>query len=438
MNPLIKEKITIRNIRYNPLNILKIQLNQIGKGTASMSFGMFLRALCQVIIFISIARLLNASNYGAFTATAALSGALSCYAGLGTEVILLKKTVIDPDKFNLNYGTALLSVLSTFPLFFSIYLCIALFLLNGKVNFIVIAAIGISDILFNQLLAVSVFAYQSFERVGRSAKVMIMPILFRTLFLLPLYIIAPILTKQELLITWVFFYLLASIIAWIYHSYSVNRDLGPPDFKDYKKIYSFIKEGVFFSLGSSAIRINSDIDKTMLAKFSTLDITGIYSAGYRFIDVVNIPLSALLKASLPNFFRTGTTGLHAVIKDAKAMLPIPLIYAVVVGVGLYFATDYIPIIIGRNYELTTEVIKWLIGLPIISVFRLLSQTILGSCGHQKLNVAILFGGVSVNIILNLLLIPTLNWKGTVISTYSSEIFVTVGMLIFLKIKLMVS
>ena len=55
-----------------------------------------------------------------------------------------------------------------------------------------------------------------------------------------------------------------------------------------------VREGFYFAASQTAQTVYNDIDKTMLARLSTLEATGIYGAAYRIIDVSFVPVSALL------------------------------------------------------------------------------------------------------------------------------------------------
>ena len=80
----------------------------------------------------------------------------------------------------------------------------------------------------------------------------------------------------------------------------------------------------------SAQTVYNDIDKTMLARFSTLDATGIYAAAYRIIDVSFTPVRSVLNAAYANFFRHGKGGIAVSYSYAKRILPKVMGYSLVI------------------------------------------------------------------------------------------------------------
>src|SRR5260370_18699615 len=67
--------------------------------------------------------------------------------------------------------------------------------------------------------------------------------------------------------------------------------LGQPRF-EWKSLRSEIREGFYFSASQTSQTIYNDIDKTMLARLSTLDAAGIYGAAFRLIDLKFFSVSA--------------------------------------------------------------------------------------------------------------------------------------------------
>ena len=74
---------------------------------------------------------------------------------------------------------------------------------------------------------------------------------------------------------------------------------------------------LYFAASQTSQTVYNDIDKTMLARLSTLEATGIYGAAYRIIDVSFVPVSALLWSSYPSFFRAGARGISASFEYAS-------------------------------------------------------------------------------------------------------------------------
>lgn len=111
----------------------------------------------------------------------------------------------------------------------------------------------------------------------------------------------------------------------------VTTILGRPAFK-FKLLFEDLKEGFYFSISLSSQNIYNDIDKTLLTRLSTLEVSGIYAAAYRVVDVVFTPVRSLLNATYPKFFKLGIDGIYNCYQYTKKILPYALTYSVIAGV----------------------------------------------------------------------------------------------------------
>lgn len=405
---------------------------KLALNTATMTAGLGFRALAQAVVFLIVARVLGIQGYGAFIAVLALAGALSGFVGFGMQTLMVRDVACDKTSFPLAWSRTLTAVAISIPFILGAYLVIAWLVLPPSIPVVIVAFVGIAEIVFVPLTAISAYAYQGHERMGRAARLIITPFAMRLVSAVLFAFIAILLSPEDALLTWGFFYIVTNLIAAVYALVLVSRDLGLPAPPPWRSLFSTLNESIPFSLAGPASRLYSDIDKTMLARFTTLEITGAYSAGYRVLDLVILPLTALLSASIPRFFRAGHGGAHGTLAYARRILPIPLAYALVACTVLYFSAGLLPLILGQNYIKAIGPLQMLAGLPLMSTLRLFAQTALSTSAHQKLAVIIVVGGAVINIILNSLLIPAMSWRGAVISTYISEGLMTIAMFMALR------
>ena len=196
-----------------------------------------------------------------------------------------------------------------------------------------------------------------------------------------------------------------------------------------------MREGWPFSLGSASGKIYVDIDKLLLARISGLDVAGIYAAAYRVIDMASIPMVALLGASMPRVFRAGQHGIVSSTRYVLQILPVPLLYAGMIGITLFMLAGMLPWLLGTQYEDAESVLLWLAWLPLVSLPRSFMQHALVGADRQMQYALILAIGALINIGLNLLAIPTWGWKGAVAATYMTEfIMFSIQSLVFFRVR----
>ncbi len=399
----------------------------VAKGTLAMTAGMSLRTLAQAIIFLIIARVLGISDYGAYAAVLALSSIFGCFSGWGTHVLMLRDVSRNPNNFAAAWGRTLAAFTISAPVLFAIYVAFAWIMLPADLPFSVIALIGLGDLIFAPVGLSAVTAFQGHDLHGRVALLSLVPVLLRlacAIALIPLALVFPDVMRLKI---WATLYAVAALAATLYAWHMVRKDIGPAGKPDWIYIWSSLREGLAFAFSSAALKVYADIDKVMLVRLATMEAAGAYSAGYRMADMATVPVFSLLSAAMPRFFRAGEGGVPAALAYAHRILLAPVIYSILAGLGLYLCADILPLLLGLAYADAVSSLRWLAWLPIVSLPRLLLQTLFMGGDRQSSAVKILAGGGLVNIALNLWLIPLWSWRGAAAATYAVEITMALAM-----------
>lgn len=410
---------------------MKWKLGKLAKDTSILTLGIGLRAFSQGLVFIIIARSMGADGYGRFVSLIAIAGMLSGLVGFGSHVLLTRDTALDQQKFHSAWGHTLFSLAISVPIIFIVYLVLAFFILPNETSWMPIFFIGIADLIFWPLSNVCVSAYQGFERMGRVSRMIIVPVIMR---LFSAFIFLTLIMNENIqhsmLLTWTNLYLIAAIAAASYTQWMVYNDLGKPVFLN-SHWFARIKESMPFALWASSDKLYVDADKVMLARMTSLDVTGVYSAAYRFIDIFLLPIQSLIGAATPRFFQEGNKGIYHSLSYSINLIKIPFIYSLSTGFIIFLLAGFIPSILGDSFYESIEAVRYLAWIPIIILPKILLQSILASSGFQKKGMQIVLTGAVINIVSNLLLIPIMGWKGAAIATYIAEISMSLIMVIFL-------
>ncbi len=143
-----------------------------------------------------------------------------------------------------------------------------------------------------------------------------------------------------------------------------------------------LREGMYFATSLSAQNIYNDIDKSMLARLSTLEATGIYSAAYRLIDVAFVPVRSLLAALYPRFFQQGARGARESLAVSRKLLPYAGAYAAVAGMVLYLLAPQLPRLLGADYRASVGAVRLLALLPLLKTIHYFAADALTGAGYQ--------------------------------------------------------
>jgi O-antigen/teichoic acid export membrane protein len=374
------------------------------------SLWMFLGYGCRIMIqagyFVLIARALGVHEYGAFVGATALVSILSPFSGLGAGNLLIKNVSRDTRCFAVCWGnTLLLTFFSGLPVL-ALLFAIARFTLPSSISWSLIALVGVSDILALRLVDIAGQAFQAFDHLRFTAQLNLMPNVLRLLGAA----IVMLHWHRASAGTWAWFYFASSGISALIGVAAASWSLGLPKL-EFARIRKELLEGFYFSVSLSSQTIYNDIDKTMLARLSTLDATGIYAAAYRLIDVAFTPVRSVLYAAYPTFFRHGQHGIEHSYAYAKKLLKKMAIYSVAVFLGMVLLAPIIPMVIGNEYARTVIALRWLALLPLLKTIHYFLADSLTGAGFQGYRTAGQVLTALMNVVLNLWLIPAYSWVG---------------------------
>jgi len=389
-----------------------------------MLLGNGARSIIQAAYFIVIARSLGADGYGAFVGTAALVGILATFGSLGYDNLLVKNVSRNPELFERYWGNAVVMILFSGSLLVGVAMLLSHYFLPNTISPLLVFSIAVADILFARISETSERAFQAFERMGWSARLAILLQLSKLIAALGLVLLAASPTPEQ----WGLLYLLSGILSASIGFLITRRKLGAPR-TDLARAASELKEGFYFSVGFASYKIYNDIDKTMLARLSTLEAAGIYGAAYRLIEVSFTPVISLMYATYTRFFQHGSGGIRGSLSYAKRLLPYAGAYGLLTGVALYLFAPLLPYLLGSDYQNAVEAVRWLAIIPCLMAIRLLVSDALTGAGFQGLRSAVQVFVALFNVLLNLLLIPTYAWRGAAWASVISDSFLLISLLV---------
>lgn len=396
------------------------KLGLLARNTLWMAFGQGLRILLQFGYFVLIARILHADGYGAFAGAVALVTVLFPFAGWGSGNLLIKNVARRADSFAVYWGRALIvSALSAGALI-ALSVGLAAWILPASVPLVVVLYVAVADLLFTRLLEVAIQAFQAHQRLRESALLSILLSVAKLAAVLVLMQLSPV----NDLLAWAMLYLCSSALVAILGCLWVSMEFGGPrwDVTDWRDEF---REGFYFASSTSAQRVYLESDKALLTRLATLEATGVYAVGTRIVEVVLVPVYALLAAAYARFFLHGRAGLKGTLELCARLMPYALAYILVVVVLLYVCAPLIPWLLGEEFSDTASVVRWLALVPALMTVHRFAADSLSGAGYQGLRAACEFAAAVVNVLINLALIPRFGWRGAAIAALATEFLLVV-------------
>ena len=388
----------------------------LAKNTFLVTGGLSVRAMLQFFLFVGLARFLGVREYGKFIAVVAVMTFMVPLVGFGMPTFLVREVAIDKARFASQFGKSLIVVCSCALPFIFIAFFVGNWLLPGEISRDIVFKVAVVELLLGPVQELAMRAFQAVENflfmmMVASGLIFLRLISFSLMLLIGGSIDA---------VSWSNYYLFSSFFAVSGALLLVFMKIGFPEFT-ICNVLTTMKEGFYYAVTGASSRVSSEIDKACLARLSSLEITGAYSAAYRFTDIVMLPIYALLESSATRFFREGAKGMEHSGAYAKKLLLLPTIYAVLGGALLFFCARFIPLLLGPDYDLAVPILKLLAILPLISMWRFFLGMIVIAGGEPRHVCLVYFAGALGNVGLNIGLIPLLGWSGAALATIAAEI-----------------
>jgi O-antigen/teichoic acid export membrane protein len=379
--------------------------NRLVRNTAWMIFGQGGQLLIQGIYFVLIGRALGPDGFGAFAGTLALVFILVPFAGWGSGQILIQEVARSPETLPIYWGNALLTVLVSGLLFTLAALGIGYWMLPS-LPLQLILALALAELLCGKVVDLAGQAFQALEQLHMTSWLNILLGVVKLSAVSLFLLVSP----RSGITGWGFWYCGAVATAALATFVWVTRQLGWPQPAP-RRILGSLREGWHFALGLSSATIYNDIDKTMLARLSTLEATGIYAAAYRLIAMSFVPIRSLLYATDARFFRDGSRGIRGSLALSRRLLPPVVAYGVIATIGLALTASIVPMVLGDEYSGTVEATRWLAAIVFLRSIHYLAANSLTGAGYQRIRSTIQLIIAGINVALNLWLIPNYGWLG---------------------------
>lgn len=364
--------------------------------------------------FIIVAHALGPAAYGSFVACVALIGTMSPFASCGTGHVMIKYVARNRNVLPVYLGNALLVTVASGSLLALLALVLRPYLLPASSTSVMVIAVAVADLFGMQINNVCLQVFLAIEQGRRYSHLMSF---FTGVRLLAAIVLAAVITPTAT--HWAYLYAASAIIATAAGLIVVSWCCASPQLQLTLFVPS-IREGFHFATSLASQSIYDDIDKTMLARLSSVESAAIYAVAYRFIEGAMLPIQSLAAAVYPEFFRRGIRGVTSTFDFARRILRRTVIYGAGTAIALFLAAGLVPFIMGRGYAESTVALRWLCLLPVIkSVHAFLTDTLTGA-NYQWQRSSAQIAVAVFNILINLWIIRAYAWRGAAWSSLLTD------------------
>ena len=187
------------------------------------------------------------------------------------------------------------------------------------------------------------------------------------------------------------------------------------------------RSSAVFAVPLAASGLQADGDKFALNVFNYDADAGLYGAAYRIVHLGGLPLRVIGHAAFHRFLPDDPAAgsAHHLRKSAKLTAVMFLIGAGT-AIAIYLALPVLDNLFAAEFAEARDIVPWLLPfLPLIALSGTPMNGLLG-LGRAKERAAIFLSSAAVSVTLYLLLIPSGGWRGAVVATIGSEIYLAIA------------
>jgi O-antigen/teichoic acid export membrane protein len=376
----------------------------LAQNAAWMLSGNGLRLAGRMVYFVIVAHVLGPAGYGSFVACTALVAAMSPFASWGTGDVLIKYVARDRNRLPVYLGNALLVTIASGLLLTVFALLIRSRVLPASATFGMLLAVAVADLLGLPVIDTCLHAFAAIGQVRHYSQIVALSTLCRLIAALVLAATAA--TPLH----WAHLYAAGAVIATFAALAAAIRWCGSPRLQ-LNLLLPSVREGFHFSVSTASQSIYSDIDKTMLARLSTVESAAIYAVACRFIEPIMLPIRSLAMATYPEFFRQGEQGVTSGFAFAKRICRRTFLYGLGASIALFLGAGAVPLIFGRAYAESVVALRWLCLLPLVHSVRTFVSDSLTGANYQWQRSLLDIVMAIFSVFFNLWIIRAYAWRG---------------------------
>ena len=377
----------------------------IVRNAAWVSVGQVSSLVLQVGYFVFLARLLHTREYGIYAGAFALASVLAQFSALGSGTLFLRYVSGDTNQGRLYWGNVLLTLGIVGSLMTTVVILGGRLFLNPEsARLLVPTAIGVG--LCGQAVTCSSQILQALDRFRESALLNSFTNLLRFITVAILFFW----TGHLSALLWSEITLVLSLIVAASAIVRVMYVVGFPVVR-FDLFRSRFWEGLNYSFASSTASVYNDIDKSLLSHYGMNIANGIYTMAYRVVDIGTMPVVSIRDASMPYLFKLGKGSLRGKKPPAESLLRRSTMMGLGISAAIAFSAPLLPFFVGKDFAQSVSALRWLCLLPFFRSIHQLSGSAVTAVGKQVFRTFSQGFAATLNIGLNLWLIPRNGWLG---------------------------
>lgn len=400
-------------------NNIKLLKNKEIKNAIWLIGGKVIQMLLSLVVGIMSARYLGPNNYGLIHYGTAWITFFVSVSNLGINSVIIKDFIDHPNDQGEALGSAiLLRFISSILSVFVIIGCVIIMNDNEPLT-IAVVALQSFGLVFN-IFEILNYWFQSQHKSKITAIATLIGYIVTSLYKIILLIF-------EKDIRWFAFassvdYIVMAGVLWI--AYKKNN--GPSLKFSFHKANSLLRSSYHYILSSMMVAIYTQTDKVMLKEMLNESEVGYYSTASTICSMWVFILAAIIDSMYPTILKLHSNNRDGFVRKNKQLYAIVFYISCIVSIIFLLFGDYgILLLYGDAYSpagTTLKIVTWYTAFSYLGVAR---NAWIVSEGKQKYLKYMYCGAAILNIVLNLLFIPTMGASGAATASLITQIFTSI-------------
>lgn len=375
----------------------------------SVLFGGFgLQLLTQIGWLLLALRLLGPEGYGLFAALTAITVAVGCFAGWGSDQLLIREVARNPAAMRAWVGHGLLSILATaLPLGLALFLLLPL-IEAGRIGALALALVLVADLWLGRWANLAIAIYMAGGQSARQSAVTVIPGALR----LGAILLAGLVHAPLTIGAWAMWYAAATALSAVICLGLVVRDHGWPRPGWIPGLWT---EGLAFAAEGALQASVKDLDKPIVLQFLGAEAAGLYAAALRIVEVVALPIRALGYALYARMFKLAAEDPAGCRRLARRSLGLALGLGAAGGLGLVLFAWLLPLVFGAAYAALPGLVRLLAPFPLLFGAFVIGADLLTAVGRQSHRLWVVVASLALTLGTCWWLTPILGLEGAILA-----------------------
>jgi O-antigen/teichoic acid export membrane protein len=168
-----------------------------------------------------------------------------------------------------------------------------------------------------------------------------------------------------------------------------------------------------FTIGVLCKAAYTDLDKLLLARWSTAYVVGTYAAGYKMLALSFTPIRAILEATFRRQVQLAGQDRAACRRFTARLMAVNVVLGGGVAVAIFLLAPWVTWILGSDFGDSVGILRLGFLLPVLQAIHYTLGNHLTATGNQSTRTAIQVAVLVVYFVAGLIVIPLYSWRGAI-------------------------